>query len=429
MYTFLCGTGGSAVRLFLLLYFFSRLSGKSFHLVSALFWMLPWSLLEQTLPSPILKSAAEFLLLLLYGFLQVRAGWKHTVLISVLSLSVAFWSKGVAEAIGYWIAKEVGAKHLSVLQFLDLGIVAFSCGLLYFSLQGISKLFFQNLQYLYHQILLIAACPFLFVLLAEQLLASAVYGDTVIWSVADGLVYPQIQTAPILVLQLLAGATVLSILFLFHRLEKTISVEEENKFLLHQLAEQAGYMQEIQGHEKRLRSLQHDIKNHFLLLQELLNQHKIEEASSYLAELGGLSYQGEHPVRTGNATVDILLKSKLAAVSHKGAEIQCDLKIPNTSIITDLEWCVIFGNAVDNASQAIEAVPENERYLHIKGMQKGDFLYLHMENSCLKSLCSVVEGVGLSNLRTLVEKHSGTLTIEIGRGRFSLDILLLISQQ
>lgn len=429
MYTFLCGLCGNVVRFFILLYFFSQLSDKTFRLGFALIWMLPWVILNEILPSQLLTFLIGFLFLFLYGIFNSKIIWKHAVLISVLLLSIDFWSDGVAETIGYWLAKEVGSKYIGILQFLDFGMVVFSCGLLYFSLLGVSKLFRPNLQYLYHQILLIVICPFLFILLSERVITTTVYGDTIIWSYTGGFIYPQIQTVPILILQILAGMTFLSILLLLCRLEKTISMEEENKLLMHQLVEQTRYMQERQSYEQQLCSLQHDMKNHFLLLQELLSRQKIEEATSYLADLEQLSHQIDYPVRTGNATVDILLKSKLSIVAQKGVEIECNLKIPAISPIADMEWCIIFGNAVDNASQAVEAIPEDERYLHINGTQKGSFLYLRIENSCSVSLSSIIEGVGLSNLRTVVKNHSGTLDIEIDAGKFSLDILLLISQQ
>ncbi len=429
MYAFLCGLGGNAVRFFILLYFSSRLSYKTFNLSFAFMWVLPWVVLNEILPSQLLVFLIGFLFLSLYGIFNSKIIWKHTILISVLLLSIVFWSNGVAGTIGYWFAKEIASKYILILQFLDLGMVIFSCGLLYLSLLGISKLFRPNLQYLYHQILLIVTCPFLFILLSEQVITNVIYGDSIIWSPTGGLIYPQIQTAPILILQILAGMTFLSILLLFRRLERTISIEEENKLLVHQLVEQAGYVREIQNHERQLCSLQHDIKNHFLLLQELLSQQKVEEATRYLADLEKSSHKIDYPVRTGNATVDVLLKSKLSMVAQKDVEIQCDLKTPAVSTITDIEWCIIFGNAVDNASQAVEAIPEDERYLRINGTQKGNFLYLRIENSCLRSLSSIIEGVGLSNLRTVVKNHSGTLDIEIGGGKFSLDILLLISQQ
>lgn len=429
MYPFLCNFITDLAGFFIMLCFYAKLAFKTFKPFTALIYSGIWFGFYKIVPSQFYLFFAAFLLLFLYGIFCCKINWKYTFLLSVLLLSISLWASGVAEAVGYWTAKVIGSKYIQILQFLDFGIACLFCGLLYLSLFEISKLPFKNLRHIHHQILLIAAFPFLFVLLTEQAISSSIYGDTIIWSYDKGLIYPQIQTAPVLLLQLFAGLTFFSILFLFCRLEKTVSVEQQNSLLAHQLMGQKGYIQEIHRYEQQLNSIQHDIKNHFLLLQQLLNQQKIKEAASYLEELSKFSTPLEYPVFTGNPTVDILLKSKLSVIALKDVKIECDLKIPSVSPVANIEWCIILGNAIDNALKALEAVPKNQKYLHITGIGKGDFLYLHIENSCLKALLSIDEGVGLSNIRTVVKKHFGTLDIEIGGGKFSLDILLLISQQ
>ncbi len=429
MYAFLCDFGGNTVRFLTLLYFSSRLNNQTFHTGIALIWIVPWLLLQHLFSSHLFVCIFGFLYLFLYGIVKSKLTWKYAAWISVLFLSVTFWANGIIETIGFWVAKEIGSKYIWILQVLDFIIMILSCGLLYLFLLGISKLFHYNLQCIHQKIFLVLIFPFLFILLSEQFLSSAIYGDTIIWSYTGGLMYPQIQTVPMLTIKILAGMTVLSILLLLCRLEKNIFTETDNKFLAHQILNQSVYIQEIKSREKQFCSLQHDIKNHFLLLQELLYHQKFQEATNYLADLEKISHTIDYPVQTGNAIVDILLKNKLALANQNGITIQCHLIVPAISTITDMEWCIILGNAIDNVCQAIETVSKDRRYLHIIGTQKGNFLYLHIENACSESLTTIVEGVGLSNIRTVVTKHKGTLDIDIDSGKFSLDILLLISQQ
>lgn len=429
MYTFLCEFCSNAVLIYILLCFSARLCHKNFQPGFAFIWSISWFMLHCMNHLQDIEFILLVLFLFFYAILQVKADRKQAALISVLLLSVRSWATGFADTLGYWTARVIGADYTAILQYLDLLIVFFSCGLIYLFLRGISKLLYPKIQYLHLQMLVIAVCPFLFITLSEQVISHMVYGDTIVWAFHGGLVSPQVQTVPILLLQALAGMTFFSVLLLFRRLGNSIVIEEEKRFLLHQTAEQSAYIQEIQSREKQFSSLRHDMKNHLLLLQGLLNQHKIDEAHRYLSDLGALSNPMDYPVQTGNSTVDILLKSKFSAAAQKGVHGECSLKLPADTAITDLEWCIILGNAIDNAVHAAEAVAADTRYLHISGQQKGSFLYILVENPCVLSRDEITEGIGLSNIRAVVQKHSGTLDIDVTDGKFFLHILLVVSQQ
>ncbi len=429
MYVFLCDFVGCVIPFFLLLYAFAKFCGKRFSLWIAILWTVLWWLLHHMVSVPFGAILLAACCLCAYGMIPYHMAWQHTVWLSVFLVAVLYWVNGITRTLGYWIAKEMGSQNAWILQILDMVQAVFACVLLFLFLWTVTKWFCHYFHHLCTEVLAILICPFLFVLLCEQVIATAIYGDTIVWSDTAGLVYPKVEPIPIFVLQVLAGMTFFSVLFLFGRFQKNRAVQEENKLLVHQMATQAAYMQEIEQREQQFCSLRHDIKNHFLLLQALLKEQKVEEAIRYLSDLENVSHKANTSVQTGNTTIDILLKNKCAIMEQKGVSVDCAFHIPPYSAVTDMEWCILLANAIDNAGQAMEAIPKQERYLHISGKQKGDFLYLCIENACEPSLSSIEEGIGLFNMRTIVQKHGGKMAYHMGNGTFVLDMVLLISQQ
>jgi len=372
---------------------------------------------------------AAFIFLVLYGKAVLKDELTHVLSVSVLLLSVLYWANGLTCAVGYWVAKRAGAGHEYVLQVLDIILAVFNVMLLTAFLSGVSKLFHNRLRYLHNKLMLLLTCPILFIVISEQLVVSAVYGDTVIWDPKAGLVYPVVDTSEILLLQLFACITLISVLVLFCRLEQSIHVEQVNRLLEQQTQEQAVYVQEAQIRESRTRSFRHDIRNHLSLLHELLKRGDIVKAISYLSDLEEISSSISYSFQTGNPVTDVLLGSKLSVARQKGIEVSCEMKIPSEAVVSDTDWCIILGNASDNAIHALENVTEGKRYIDIRGTRKANFFYLRIENGCLPPSSDFKEGIGLSNIRAVVRKYRGTIDIEFVDGVFVVSILLLISHQ
>ncbi len=421
MYVFLCDFAGGLIPFVLLLYACSRFCEKRFSFWIAVLWTGLWWWLQDMVSVPFGDILLGVCGLCAYGMIPCKMAWQHAVWLSVFLSAVWHWVNGITRTLGYWIAKEMGSQNAWILQILDMVQAVFGCVLLCLFLWTVTKWFCRYVHHLCTEILAILICPFLFVLLCEQVIATAIYGDTFVWSDTMGLVYPMVEPIPIFFLQVLAGMTFFSVLFLFGRLQKNQAVQEENKLLVHQMA--------TEQREQQFCALRHDIKNHFLLLQALLKEQKTAEAIRYLSDLEVASYQTNVFVQTGNPAVDILLKNKCAVMEQKEIDVQCAFCIPPHSAVKDMEWCMLLANAIDNATQAMEYIPKQERYLHISGKQKGDFLYLCIENACNPALSSIVEGIGVQNMRTVVQKHGGTMTYHVQNGRFTLDMVLLISQQ
>ena len=262
----------------------------------------------------------------------------------------------------------------------------------------------------------------------ERTIRDAIYGDTMIVDTELGLTYPFVEHIEILILQVFACVCLILTLCAYQQITKAFQAQQTVRLLRQQGQAQEAYIREAQSRYEQTRSFRHDVKNHLTVLAELLRTDQTEEACTYLSHLaeiaGGLSF----PVQTGCAAVDALLGSKLAAARRKEIAVACDIQIPHGDKASDIDWCIVLSNAVDNAVQASEEIPADRRFIRIYGKLQGNLYLLSVENSCKETLTGAPEeGIGLANIRAAAAKHSGTVRLEVGGGVFKLDMLFVLS--
>ncbi len=206
---------------------------------------------------------------------------------------------------------------------------------------------------------------------------------------------------------------------------KCFKIETELKWLRLENRLQDKYVKESQRRYEYTKAFRHDIKNHFIILKGLLRSGSAERAEVYLKNLETCSKAMSIPVNTGNPTLDILLSEKLGLAETFGIETENDLAIPSVSAVSDVDLCVIFANAVDNAVNATLKVQGGKK-ITIKSNVQGDFLMLEFKNTCVPDSCHK-PGTGMSNIISVAEKYGGAASAFENGGIFSLSVLLNIS--
>lgn len=375
-----------------------------------------------------------FLLLVLdVGLLTLwgTAAHKHqpakAASISALVLSSFFLTMGLVQSLGFWLIKSIDPLSRFSENLLKYGDAVFSlAGLLL--LAGTFRFFLRPYSQISSELeeapllLFLMDLPLLFIALTEITVSQEVYGNTIVWSSAQGIVHPVVNSPNLVFLHLLGYGGMFAILLIFQRLSQSIRKGRALRQLEFQAEQQKAYVLEAQARYDKTRAFRHDVKNHLLLLREMLSKGETERAAEYLSSLEGAAGSLSFPVRTNNMAVDFLLESKLLAARQYGTAVECSLEIPAVCPVQDMDWCVILANAMDNALEAGRTLPEGGRSIRINSRMKGDFFFLHIENSCQKDIHFTC-GTGLSNIRTAVEKYGGVMEIASQGGTFQLDIL------
>lgn len=179
------------------------------------------------------------------------------------------------------------------------------------------------------------------------------------------------------------------------------------------------HFQDYKKSQEEMDRFRHDLNNHFLVVQGLLEKEEHEKAREYISSLSKGFSNKFYPVLSGNDTVDTLIKMKYPLLK----EYKIDLKFTgNVDFLNDMapiDICTIFANLLDNAIEACQKVQE-DRYIQLE-VKHGK--YFHM--ICLKNPVSsekktalfktekkekMLHGHGIGNIRRTLSGYGGNLS-------------------
>lgn len=182
--------------------------------------------------------------------------------------------------------------------------------------------------------------------------------------------------------------------------------------------------------EEAFARVMHDIKNHLTCINELTDECLVEEhVNGMRQELGAL----ERYQYTGNPTLDIILNEKVRQARSIGADLQVLMDFTGGEFLKSADVCALFGNALDNAIQAVKDIKEaDRRIIVIKSAPMASHLVVRVSN-CFD--CEPVRqngvfmstkrggslpGLGLRSIEHSLSKYGGTMETIVEDGWFSL---------
>lgn len=213
-----------------------------------------------------------------------------------------------------------------------------------------------------------------------------------------------------------------------------LSVRSVRQSTLAQIKEaEQSYYDEINRRYQESRKIRHDIQNHLLALNMLIESGNIDSARKYINEISEQTDLAAMPVKTGSEVLDALLFKKTEQAREKQVllvfEVSCSLMECG---ISDYDLCTVFGNIIDNA---IEAVNENDT-VTVKLSNQHDMLYISCENPIRKPLKKrgdrilttkpdpLSHGYGIARVREIAARYEGAVQITDEGGKFLIEILI-----
>ena len=177
----------------------------------------------------------------------------------------------------------------------------------------------------------------------------------------------------------------------------------------------------------------HNIKNHMIVIKNYLFNHEFDKANAYMDELR-LSEIREAPQKwTGIETLDILLDYKVREAQRKRIYIdiqadQLDLKL------SEQEITALFGNALNNAIEGCEKLPEGRRWIRVVMRRKNEMSFINISNTFegqpvvkneqlfSSKTDKKAHGWGLESMMLIVQKYDGTLMVDYDDQEFNVCI-------
>ena len=230
----------------------------------------------------------------------------------------------------------------------------------------------------------------------------------------------------------------LSVFFLYHMMVENYRNVRENDIYKQQTYAYKNQLDVIMESQSRIKALKHDMKNHMLALQMLIQKKDWEEAESYLNSMQDFMANPLEYISTGNDTIDSLLNYKLQRANDVLNTVEAKINIPEKLILHSFDLNVVLGNLLDNAIEAASQTEEKELKIAIK-LDKG-VLFINIRNSCrgiaegkaqrLETTKEDVSnhGIGLRNVRVIVEKYHGDIDFTCEGGKFETDIIMYVKE-
>lgn len=142
-------------------------------------------------------------------------------------------------------------------------------------------------------------------------------------------------------------------------------------------------------------------------------------------------------IQTGSEVLDVVLAEKQIQCSQRGIQITCYADGAALNFMEKLDLYSLLNNALTNAIEATEKLPEGERFVTLTVAHDEGMVTIHVENSCQppaemedglpKSQRDPrYHGFGMKSMVRVAEKYSGTLAAKYRDHMFNLDIILFV---
>lgn len=212
-------------------------------------------------------------------------------------------------------------------------------------------------------------------------------------------------------------------------------VETERLFL----DMQRHYYETLLEQEEDTRKFRHDLKNHLICINALAGKEDMAALRDYLAHLQENVQQiAQCTYTTGNQILNAIVNYYTAMLEEE-CKVQVAGKV--TGKIDDVKLCTVFSNLLQNAVEELLRMKEGEeKKLYVGFGQGKEYLKITIRNSMsVEKMSEDMEallvtgkgdaknhGIGIYNVRRVVENMGGKLTLEKVDGEFQATVIMKI---
>lgn len=204
----------------------------------------------------------------------------------------------------------------------------------------------------------------------------------------------------------------------------TIALQKQNQKLEHSLSlmeYQADMIKKsslhIMDNVDDLRKQRHDLRHQLMVIRKLASSDDRAKLSEYIDSLIGNIPQSSRTY-CDNVVVNAILSHYASICARQSIAFSANVRIDKESdTIPDTDYCIVFGNILENAVEACAHVPPEDRFIRISNYMRYSTLIITVDNSYdgqfkMKHNKYVSRkradfGVGLNSVQVVAKKHGG----------------------
>lgn len=209
----------------------------------------------------------------------------------------------------------------------------------------------------------------------------------------------------------------------------------KNELMLYdeQAKMQYEYYNNLESKYKNSRKIIHDIKNHMQTMEELYEQSENEKAKNYAEDMYKMFDKFVQKYYTSNKVLNIIVNDKISKAEQFGININCKIGDVNLEFIKDIDLTTIFSNLLDNAIDGSKNAVQDKN-IFLKVDKFNEFVVINLINPTDKEPTRVNEhfkstkknhkGLGLENVRMVLNKYEGNMRAEYKDKVFKVNIVI-----
>lgn len=224
------------------------------------------------------------------------------------------------------------------------------------------------------------------------------------------LFVPQIKTSPRLLLTLTLAASLVVIWGAVVDIREAISTRR----LVKQLDDMDESLGALSNLNITLRTQRHDFLNHLQVVYSLIEMEEYQEANEYIEQVYGRITAVSRAMKTAVPAVNALLQVKIAACEEARVPVTLDITSKWERLEETLpawEMCKVLSNLIDNAIDAMEAIPQKKRHLTISLTENLKQYCFRVANTGTPIPADMQEGIFQPGVTTKGEGHGMGLYI------------------
>lgn len=240
----------------------------------------------------------------------------------------------------------------------------------------------------------------------------------------------------IILITVSAGILLINMLifYLYNALLATYLKIEENELFERQIASYSNQLNILMQSEEKISALRHDMKHHLNELLTMADKGNKVEIINYIHDMQMFMKNNNEFASCGNKNIDSLLNYMLNKAEQSLKDVEYKIRVPKDLNIPLFDLNVILGNLLDNAILA--ASNSNDRWLSVVINYDKGMLFIEIKNSYENSIIKQGEkykttkkeinnhGIGLQNVRRVVNNYDGDMEILVSEHVFHVKIML-----
>lgn len=225
-------------------------------------------------------------------------------------------------------------------------------------------------------------------------------------------------------------------LYLYEHMAEQNQIIREQEQFEQQMNSQLKHMDEIILQQNELRRFKHDINNQIVALESYFESGDLEGGRRHMAALSQQFRATGATINTGNNALDAILSTKKSLAESKGIVFNTEIRISERLPLDAKDLCIIFGNALDNAIEACDRLPEHaEKCIDLLLVQDAHSLFFTLSNTApanndrtftTSKADKVNHGFGLQNIRDALANYDAEPLIEQEGETFSLSFNIVL---